>query len=61
MFWRAEDGNGLALLNAAEERAAERGATKSIMVAMQGMDRTEKLYGRLGYAPCEVQFMKDIS
>lgn len=60
LFWRAEDGNGLALLAEAERLAAERGATRSLMVAMDGMDRTRRLYARLGYAPCEAQFMKEI-
>jgi hypothetical protein len=60
LFWRAEDGNGLALLAEAERLAANRGATKSVMIAMDGMDRTRKLYSRLGYAPCEAQFMKEI-
>jgi hypothetical protein len=60
LFWRAEDGNGLALLAEAERIAADRGATRSAMVAMDGMDRTRKLYARLGYAPCEAQFMKEL-
>jgi GNAT superfamily N-acetyltransferase len=60
MFWRSEDGQGLALLKAAEAQAEARGATKSVMVAMDGMERTQRLYGRLGYAPCEMQFIKDI-
>jgi hypothetical protein len=60
LFWRAEDGNGLALLAEAERLAAERGATKSVMIAMDDMDRTRRLYARLGYAPCESQFMKEI-
>jgi hypothetical protein len=61
LFWRAEDGNGLALLAEAERLAAERGATRSLMVAMDGMDRTRRLYARLGYAPCEAQFIKELS
>lgn len=60
LFWRAEDGNGLALLAEAEKQAAERGAARSVMVAMDGMDRTRRLYSRLGYAPCEAQFIKEI-
>jgi GNAT superfamily N-acetyltransferase len=60
LFWRSEDGQGLALLKAAEAQAEARGATKSVMVAMDGMERTQRLYGRLGYAPCEMQFIKDI-
>ncbi len=60
LFWRAEDGQGLALLNAAEAQAEARGATKSVMVAMDGMERTSRLYGRLGYALCEAQYMKEI-
>jgi hypothetical protein len=60
LFWRAEDGQGLALLNAAEADAEARGATKSVMVAMDGMERTTRLYGRLGYALCEAQFMKEL-
>jgi hypothetical protein len=60
LFWRAEDGNGLALLAEAERLAADRGATKSVMIAMDDMDRTRRLYARLGYAPCEAQFMKEI-
>ena len=60
LFWRAKDGRGLALLEAAENAAKARGATKSIMVAMQGMARTERLYGRLNYRPVEAQFMKEL-
>lgn len=60
MFWRARDGNGLALLKAAEDAARERGASQSIMVAMDDMDRTRRLYKALGYAPIEAQFMKDL-
>ena len=60
IFWRAEDGQGLALLNAAEAHAKALGANKSVMVAMDGMERTTRLYGRLGYTPCETQFMKEI-
>lgn len=60
LFWRAEDGQGLALLNAAEAQAEALGAVKSVMVAMDGMERTSRLYGRLGYALCEAQYMKDI-
>ena len=51
LFWRAEDGNGLALLAEAERLAVRRGANRSGMVAMDGMDRTARLYGRLGYRP----------
>jgi hypothetical protein len=58
LFWRAEDGNGRALLHEAERIAQERGASVSAMVAMDGMDRTQRLYGRLGYEYCEAQFMK---
>lgn len=61
MFWRARDGNGLALLKAAEKAARERGASQSIMVAMDDMDRTRRLYAALGYAPTEAQFMKELS
>lgn len=60
MFWRARDGNGLALLKAAENAASERGASQSIMVAMDDMNRTRRLYGALGYTPVEVQFMKEL-
>ena len=58
LFWRAEDGQGRALLNEAEYIARERGANVSAMIAMDGMDRTKRLYGRLGYEFCEAQFMK---
>ena len=61
MFWRAKDGNGLALLQAAEAEAKARGASRMAMIAMDEMDRTKRLYGRLGYAPVEVQYMKDLS
>ena len=60
LFWRAEDGHGLALLKAAEAQSEALGAVKSVMVAMDGMERTSRLYGRLGYALCEAQYMKDI-
>lgn len=58
LFWRAEDGQGLALLKEAERLAKEQGATVSAMVAMDGMDRTRRLYKKLGYEYCEGQFMK---
>jgi hypothetical protein len=60
LFWRAEDGNGLALLAEAERLASERGASRSVMVAMDGMERTQRLYGRLGYTLCETSFIKEI-
>lgn len=60
LFWRAKDGQGKALLDAAETAAIARGASKSIMVAMQGMERTERLYGCLNYRPVEAQFMKEL-
>ncbi len=60
LFWRAEDGQGLSLLNAAEAQARACGATKSVMVSMGGMERTKRLYGRLGYALCEAQFIKEL-
>jgi GNAT superfamily N-acetyltransferase len=60
LFWRAEDGQGRALLDAAEAQAEALGAAKSIMVAMDGMERTARLYGRLGYVPCETYFMKEL-
>lgn len=60
LFWRAKDGQGKALLEAAEAAARARGASKSIMVAMHGMERTERLYGRLNYRPVEAQFMKEL-
>ncbi|CAB5222541.1 hypothetical protein UFOVP368_15 [uncultured Caudovirales phage] len=60
LFWRAEDGNGLALLAEAERLAAERGAVRSLMIAMDGMDRTQRLYARLGYSLCETHFMKEL-
>lgn len=60
MFWRSEDGQGLALLRAAEQAAEEAGATKSVMVAMDNMERTARLYERIGYAPVEANFMKDL-
>lgn len=61
LFWRAKDGQGKALLNAAEKAAEACGARKSIMVAMDGMDRTKRLYGALGYSPVEAQFMKELA
>lgn len=60
LFWRDPGGEGLALLRAAENAARERGAGKSVMVAMDDMERTRRLYGRIGYAPVEVQFMKEL-
>lgn len=60
MFWRAKDGNGLALLSAAEEAARQRGAAQMVMIAMDDMARTRRLYSRIGYAPVEVQFMKEL-
>lgn len=60
LFWRDPGGEGLALLRAAEGAAKERGASKSLMVAMDDMGRTRRLYGRIGYAPVEVQFMKEL-
>jgi GNAT superfamily N-acetyltransferase len=58
LFWRAEDGQGRALLKEAERIAKERGANVSAMIAMDGMERTQRLYGKLGYGYCEAQFMK---
>ncbi len=58
IFWRAEDGQGRALLAEAERLAIERGANVSTMGAMDGMERTQRLYGMLGYKYGEAQFMK---
>lgn len=60
LFWRAKDGKGLALLEAAEEAAKARGAKRMAMIAMDDMERTRRLYSRIGYAPVEVQFMKEL-
>lgn len=60
MFWRAKDGQGTALLAAAEAAAKARGAERMFMIAMDDMERTRRLYARIGYAPVEVQFMKEL-
>lgn len=60
LFWKARDGNGRALLSAAEDAAKARGAIKSLMVGMDDMDRTKRLYARLGYEPIETHYMKEL-
>jgi hypothetical protein len=61
VFWRAEDGMGRALLSEAERIAKELGADFSTMIAMDGMEKTQKLYNRLGYEYCEAQFIKGLN
>lgn len=59
LFWWVEPehrGNGLALLRAAEEWAAERGASHSIMISPD--DRVSRLYETLGYAKLETHYIR---
>jgi GNAT superfamily N-acetyltransferase len=62
MFWRAEQGHGLDLLNAAHEHARSLGATHSAMMLAEGMDpeRAERLYRRLGYRALDRSFIKEL-
>lgn len=60
MFWRSYGGQGVRLLKAAEKAAATRGATRCVMIAMQGMQSATKFYERAGYTPLEQQFVKEI-
>jgi len=58
MFWRSHGRDGVRLLKAAETRARELGATRSVMLGMHDMPDVGRLYARMGYAPSEQCFMK---
>lgn len=60
MFWRSHGRDGLRLLRAAEARAKELGAARSVMIGMDTMPDTGRLYERLGYAPAERTFIKEL-
>lgn len=60
MFWRSHGRDGLRLLRQAEAMARDLGATRSLMIGMDTMPNTERLYARLGYAPGERVYHKEL-
>jgi GNAT superfamily N-acetyltransferase len=60
LFWRSHGRDGIRLLRAAEDRARSLGAQRSIMIGMDTMPDTERLYGRLGYTPGERAYHKEL-
>ena len=61
MFWRSHGpGEGVRLLNRAEEMAREMGATRSIMIGMASLPDLAGLYGRMDYSPIEQLYCKEL-
>lgn len=61
LFWRSEGvGEGVKLLAEAERLAKARGASRSLMLAVETMPGAERIYERRGYAPAERTFIKEI-
>lgn len=60
LFWRSEGRGGMKLLAAAEQRARELGASKSIMLGMTSLPRLDRLYAAKGYAPMEQSYIKGL-
>lgn len=59
-FWRSHGFEGMRLLKAAENQARENGAEQSIMIGMDTMPDTSRLYGRLNYKPIERLYCKEL-
>lgn len=61
LFWRSHGGGeGVKLLKAAEATARDMGATHSIMIGMSDLPDLAGLYGRMGYAPIEQLYCKEL-
>lgn len=60
LFWRSHGFEGVKLLKAAEARAKELGAVRSIMIGIDTMPDTDRLYARLNYAPMERLYSKEL-
>lgn len=60
IVWRANDGNGLALLRLAEKVLKRAGVKKMTMVSYSSMPSLDKLYNRLGYSNVEKTFFKEL-
>ena len=61
MFWYCEaPSQGLALLDAAEAWAKDKGADIMTMIRLEGVEneRMDKIYRRRGYAPTEHNYMR---
>lgn len=59
LFWWAER-DGLALLRAFEDWAAERGASEVRMTSLAALPRADGILRRKGYAPAEISYQKVI-
>ena len=59
LFWWAEK-DGLALLRAFEEWAAERGASEVRMTSLASLPRADTILRRKGYAATEISYSKVI-
>jgi hypothetical protein len=59
-FWRSHGTEGIRLLKAAEAKAKELGAVRSIMGAMDDLPDLGRLFDRMGYAPTERLYSKDL-
>ena len=61
LFWRSEAGReGLKLLDAAERIAAAMGARLMMMLGVDTMPGSRKIYERRGYRPAEFSYTKRI-
>lgn len=59
MFWWAR-GDGMALLRAFEEWAAEAGANEIRMTSLANLPRADMLLRRYGYQPAEISYSKGV-
>lgn len=61
-WWCEEKGEGLELLNAAEERAKEMGAESFTMLSLHGLghDRMDKIYTNAGYTRSEHSYIRGL-
>jgi len=61
LFWRSHGpGEGVRLLKEAERVAVGMGAKRSIMIGMADLPDLAGLYGRMGYAPIEQLYCKEL-
>jgi hypothetical protein len=59
-FWRSHGFEGVKLLKTAEAKAKGLGAVRSIMGAMDDLPDLDRLFGRMGYAPTERLYSKEL-
>lgn len=61
LFWRSEGGGeGVRLLQAAEDKARAMGAERSLMLFLDAMPGAERIYERRGYRRAETSYIKEL-